>query len=143
MKRIVLVHWHAEECAESVAGLQQHGYDVEAYWRPDAGTRLTRSLSKAPPAAVVIDVARLLSHGRAIATWLRERKALRAVPIVFVPGSRETAHLREALPDAVYASWARMKSALTKAIAAPPRDPIVPTTPDYSGTPLPKKLGLG
>lgn len=35
-----------------------------------------------------------------------------------------------------------MRTALRKAIANPLKAPIVPNTPDYSGTPLPKKLGL-
>ncbi len=143
MVRILLVHWHADECAERAARLQKLGYGVDTHWRPDAGGDLTRSLTGSPPAAVVIDLARLPSHGRAIALWLRERKALRTVPIVFVPGdAAKTARLREVLPDAHYAPWSRMQTALKKAIAAPPRDPIVPKAPDYSGTPLPKKLGL-
>lgn len=143
MTRIVLVHWHAAESAERAERLRRLGFDVELHHRHDQGGQLTRSLMAAPPAAVVIDLGRLPSHGRAIATWLRERKALRAVPLVFVPGDAEkTARVRAAFPDAGYAPWSRMKGALAKAIAAPPRDPVVPKAADYSGTPLPKKLCL-
>ncbi|HEX6810486.1 MAG TPA: hypothetical protein VF384_02580 [Planctomycetota bacterium] len=141
--RVVLVHWNAEEAAERAGRLQQLGYVVDTHWRHDASGELTRGLAKAPPAAVVIDLGRLPAHGRAIATWLRGRKSLRRVPIVFVPGDAEkTARMRTAFPDATYAAWARMSTALPKAMSSPPRDPKVPAAPDYSGTPLPKKLGV-
>jgi hypothetical protein len=114
------------------------------HWRHEAGGDLTRSLMRAPPDALVIDLQRLPSHGRAIATWVRERVAMRRVPLVFVPGDAEkTARLRAAFPDATYAAWPRVRTALAVAIASPVRDPVVPKAPDYSGTPLPKKLGLG
>jgi CheY-like chemotaxis protein len=143
MKRVVLVHWNEAECAERAKKLAAAGFRVESHWRQDGGSALTRSLREDPPAAVVIDLGRLPSHGRAIATWVRERKALRPVPLVFVPGDAEkTDRLRAAFPDAVYATWGRMKTALPKAIANPPRDPVVPAAADYSGTPLPRKLGL-
>jgi CheY-like chemotaxis protein len=141
--RVLLVHWNAGEAAERSERLQQLGYAVDTHSKHDAGGELTRSLAKAPPAAIVIDLGRLPSHGRAIATWLRERKTLRFVPIVFVPGdAQKTARVRAAFPDATYASWAALAKALPKAIASPPRDPVVPSAPDYSGTPLPQKLGL-
>lgn len=148
MSRVLLVHWHAAECAERAERLRECGFFVDTHWQKDAGKELTRGLTAEPPAAVVIDLERLPSHGRAIATWLRERKALRTVPIVFVLGpakagaAEKLARLREAFPDAIYAPWAKLASALPKAIANPPRDPVVPKAPDYSGTPLPKKLGL-
>ncbi len=149
MSRVLLVHWHAAECAERAERLRACGFFVDTHWRQDAGKELTRSLAAEPPAAVVIDLERLPSHGRAIAAWLRERKALRTVPIVFVPGreakagaAEKLARLREAFPDAVYAPWGKLASALPKAIGNPPRDPVVPKSPDYSGTPLPKKLGI-
>jgi CheY-like chemotaxis protein len=143
MARILLVHWNAGEVAERRERLRQLGYAVDTHWQHDAGGDLTRSITRTPPEAIVIDLGRLPSHGRAIATWLRERKALRRVPIVFVPGDAEkTARVRAAFPDATYASWAALAKALPKAIASPPRDPVVPKAPDYSGTPLPKKLGL-
>jgi hypothetical protein len=141
--RVLLVHWHEAECGPRAERLRQCGHAVDVHWRQEGGGTLTRSLTAQPPAAVVIDLGRLPSHGRAIATWLRGRKALRAVPIVFVPGdTAKTARLREAFPDATYAPWSRMRSALRSAIAHPPVSPIVRKAPDYSGTPLPQKLGV-
>ena len=143
MTRVLLVHWHEQECAERAERLAEHGYFVDCHWRQEDGKALTHSLTADPPAALVIDLARLPSHGRAIAVWLRERKALRTVPLVFVPGDAEkTARLKEAFPDATFAAWPRLAAAVQKAIANPVRDPAVPKTADYSGTPLPKKLGM-
>ncbi len=144
MSRVVLVHWHEAEGKERAARLRQMGHDVVLHWQQDGGGELTRALAGELPAALVIDLGRLPSHGRSIATWLRERKATRSVPLLFVPGDAEkTERLRAAFPDATYAPWARMKAALAKAIRTPVRDPVVQKAPDYSGTPLPKKLGLG
>jgi len=48
------------------------------------------------------------------------------------------------LPDAVYTQWDQMDDPLRKAIDSPPTDPVVPSSvmAGYSGTPLPKKLGI-
>ncbi|MCA8950439.1 MAG: hypothetical protein KDE27_13115 [Planctomycetes bacterium] len=149
MSSVLLIHWHEAECEERAARLRRHGHTVDSHWRPDDGGALTRRLRAQPPDAVVIDLGRLPSHGRAVATWLRERKATRAMPIVFVPAdagkpgaAEKTARLRAAFPDAVYAPWGRIAAAVRRAIAAPPVAPIVPRAPDYSGTPLWQKLGV-
>lgn len=144
---VVVVHWHEAECAERTARLEQLGYDVVGFWQKDGGGELTRHLTREPPAAVVVDLGRLPSHGRAIAAWLRERKALRHTPIVFVPGDDEkhadkNERVRRDFPDATFATWPRIRASLARAIANPPKDPIVPAAPDYSGTPLAKKLGI-
>jgi hypothetical protein len=98
-----------------------------------------------PPDAVVIDLGRLPSQGRDVAVGLRSYKDTRHVPLVFVGGQpKKVAGVRELLPDAVYTSWEEIVAALQQAIAAPPADPVVPTSTmtGYSGTPLPKKLGI-
>jgi hypothetical protein len=48
------------------------------------------------------------------------------------------------LPDAVYTAWGRIRGALKQALAHPPASPVVPDSvlAGYSGTPLPKKLGI-
>jgi hypothetical protein len=103
-----------------------------------------RSGQEDPPAAFVIDLGRQPAQGRAVATVLRQRKATRAVPLVFVDGDPEkVARLREALPDAVYTEWKGIAAAVRKAIRTAPANPVTPGTMSaYSGTPLPKKLGI-
>tara|TARA_R110002072_G_scaffold299403_2_gene474850 strand:- start:17596 stop:18390 length:795 start_codon:yes stop_codon:yes gene_type:complete len=140
---VVLVHWHEHECAERAEKLRALGYDVFAHWQHESGSVLTRHLKKSRPAAVVLDLGRLPSHGRSVATWLRSSKSLCHIPIVFVPGDKDkTQRIRETFADAAFATWGRMRTALPRAIAKPVKAPIVPSTPDYSGTPLAKKLGL-
>jgi hypothetical protein len=48
------------------------------------------------------------------------------------------------LPDATYTTWPDISVALARAIAHPPEAPVVPASAmaGYSGTPLPKKLGI-
>ena len=68
--------------------------------------------------AVVIDLGRLPSHGRDIGLYLRERKSTRHVPLLFAGGdSQKVERIRELLPDATYASWSDIDSALKDAIS--------------------------
>ena len=142
MARVLVVHWNEDEAAERVERLRRAGHSARAHWR-EQGEEL-RELRTDPPDCVVIDLGRLPSHGRAVGTWLRQTKATRLVPLVFVQGDVEkTARVRELLPDAEYTTWRGIRGALGRALRAPPAAPIVPgTMAGYSGTPLPRKLGL-
>jgi len=68
MKRVVLVHWSAEEAAERAARLREAGYDVSCHSDPRADPRFLR---EGPPDAFAIDLARIPSQGREIGGWLR------------------------------------------------------------------------
>ncbi|HVS18226.1 MAG TPA: hypothetical protein VMT18_06470 [Planctomycetota bacterium] len=143
MSRLLLVHWNAAEAAEGAKRLRAIGHRVSAFSEGDA-TRL-RELRADPPDAFVIDLARLPSPGRAVAVALRQAKATREVPLVFLAGDPEkTARVREVLPDATFTTWRGVRGALAKALKAPVRlAPVVPKSiSGYSGTPLPKKLGV-
>lgn len=130
------------ESAARAAKLRDAGYAV-ACGAPDGPAALKQITTDAPD-AVVIDLGRLPSHGREVALFLRRTKATRHVPLVFVEGDEEkVVRIKELLPDAVYTSWARIRSALQRAIAKAPAEPVVPgTMAGYAGTPLPKKLGI-
>jgi hypothetical protein len=102
-------------------------------------------MKERPPAAVVIDLDRSPSTGRDLALWLRKTKATRHIPLVVVEGDEaKTARVKRLVPDAIYTPWARIRSSLKRAIARPPADPVVPDSAlaGYSGTPLPRKLGI-
>lgn len=104
-----------------------------------------KALRADPPAAFVIDLDHGFSFGRDIAMWLRQARSTRVVPIVFLGGDPEKlARLRGQLPDATFASRTRIRSAVRNAIANPPATPVRPGSAlaGYSGTPLPKKLGI-
>ena len=143
MKRVVrLVHWNADEAAERSARLSAAGYRVD----PSPITpQSLRQLRTQPPAAVVIDLSRLPMQGRDVALAVRHTKTTRNVPIVFVEGAAaKLARIREQVPDAVFTTWGRIRSALRDAMAHPPVDAKPPGSllAGYSGTPLPKKLGV-
>lgn len=144
MVRVVLIHWRDSEAPSRAERFRDLGFDV-CLLSPDGGTGLAPLLAD-PPAAIVIDLDRVPSQGAAVGTLLRQRKATRFVPLLFAGGAEEkVANVRAVLPDAAFAPWRSAAGALRKAIAAPgPASPVVPGTREgYSGTPLPKKLGIG
>lgn len=143
MQRVQLIHWNRAEAKERAAKLRAAGYRV-AFGALDGQAGL-KKLRERPPAAVVIDLSRMPSQGRDVALWLRSAKATRLVPLVFVEGERKkVAGIKKLLPDAVYTTWGRIRGALKKALANPPAKPVKPESQfaGYSGTPLPKKLGI-
>ena len=142
-KRIRLIHWNESEAKQRAAILWAAGYEV--YYKMQAGPEFLRDLRAKPPTAVVIDLGRLPSHGRDVGLGIRGSKATRHTPIVFVGGEPEkVARVKRLLPDAAFTSWNKIRSALKRAIAHPPENPVRPDSllAGYSGTPLPKKLGI-
>jgi CheY-like chemotaxis protein len=121
-QRVRLVHWKAEEVPERARKLEAEGFEVDG---EVPGTSIgVKQLREDPPAAFVIDLGRLPSHGREVAQALRQSKALRPIPIVFVAAAAGKIGAIEAeLPDATYASWDGIGADLRAAIADPPADP--------------------
>ena len=91
------------------------GLDVD--WSPfDPAGMITR-LRENPPAAMLIDLDRLPSHGREIGVALRNSKALREIPIVFAGGvEQKIARIREEIPDATFTEWAKAAAAVKHAL---------------------------
>lgn len=144
MARVTLIHWNAAEAKERAARLREAGHRVGIFSTPGGEETPHRKLRESPPDAFLIDLSRVPSHGGAMGTWLRQQKATRAVPLLFVGGEpAKVARVRKQIPDAVYTEWGRIRSALRKALESAPAKPVVPgTMAGYSGTPLPKKLGI-
>ena len=139
--KVVLIHSNRIEALKHLRDLRADG--LEIVHAPKPGPNLRRALSTNPPVAVVIDLDRSPSVGRDVALAIRLRAATRRVPLVFAGGEPDSvARTRTLLPDAVYTSWSRVRSALKSAIARPPRTPAAPASllAGYSGTPLPRKL---
>lgn len=128
---------------ERVVRLEAAGYEVDG---EVPGTSIgVKGLREDPPSAFVIDLGRLPSHGREVAFALRQSKALRAIPIVFVGGTDEkVGGIRAQLPDATYTAWEDIGADLRSAIDNPPAEPIVPVSDSgpRSGKPLAQKLGI-
>lgn len=142
MSRIRLIHWNPAEAAERAARLPADRFEVDHAPLDTAGLRALRA---DPPDALLIDLGRLPSHGRDVGVAMRQTRATRGIPLVFVDGDpAKVERVRQLLPDAVYTDWPRIELALRNAIANPPSPPVVPESglAGYSGTPLPHKLGI-
>jgi hypothetical protein len=137
-----LVHFNKDEGLERQQQLEALGFD--AAFDFDEGLMLvTKAIKVSRPDAVVIDLSRIPSHGRAVAQSIRDAKYSRHIPIVFVDGEREKVErTKQLIPDAVYTTWGRIKTALPKAIAKPPKNPVVPNHHIAWGTPTVAKLGV-
>jgi len=142
MSRIFLVHWNRDEARERARELTAFGHTVEMLSRSE--TSDLRKVRSSPPELFLIDLGRLPSQGREVAAYFRRQKATRTVPIVFVGGDRERVKsARRLLPDAHFAQWKNIQATIRSARRHPPADPVVPGTMEaYSGSPLPKKLGI-
>ena len=122
--------------------LRSAGFSVEC---DEFSPQLFKQMKQQPPDVFIIDLERLPSQGRDVALGLRHTKSSRFTPIIFVEGADDkVAQVREQLPDAVYTHWDYILKEIPKAIKNQPKSPIVPNSSlaGYSGTPLPKKLGI-
>ena len=140
--RVVLVHWKRAEAQERLFEFAAAGFEVALL--DTSGSPGLKALKEDPPDAFVIDLGRLPSQGRDLALWLRQQKPTRRVPLVFVGGDlTKTRAIRQILPDAVYGSCRDISGGIKRAVRNPPAEPVVPDSfAGYSGTPLPKKLGI-
>ena len=143
MATVHLVHWDPQDACVRVAALVALGHDA-VYLPGLSGTPLMRALRAGAPDAFLIDLSRRPSHGREVAVALRTSPATRHIPIVFAGGDDDAvARMRQLLPDAVFAAWGRVKTALPRALRAVPKAaPIVPPDALYSGRTLTQKLGI-
>jgi hypothetical protein len=104
-----------------------------------------RDLAVHPPDAVVLDLAAQPSYGRDVGVALRVAAGTRTIPLVFAGGVAEKiARVKQVLPDATFTEWPRIRSAVRNALRRRTDDLYVPPSAlaGYSGTPLPKKLGI-
>src|ERR1044072_955370 len=142
-ERIGLVPWNQAEGPGRPASLEAEGYRVDG---EVPGTSIgIKQLREDPPAAFVIDLGRLPSHGREVAFSLRQSKPLRVLPIVFVGGEKSKVEaIRAMLPDATYTSWEGIGADLRRAIDSPLADPVVPVSDSGlgSGRALAQKPGI-
>lgn len=137
--RVLVIHRNTAEAGERASRLRALGFDATAYL--SLGTKGFRGIRQDPPHAILIDLTRLPSYGKAMGVLLRQHKSLGGIPLVFMEGDPEkTAQVRAVLPDAVYATWAKVEAAIRKAILQAPKEAAPPRQAD---TPLLTKLGIG
>lgn len=116
--RIFLIHWHRGEAARHADALRRAGWTVEV--EAEDGARAAERIAAEPPDAVVIYLARLPSHGRETAHYLRTRYPPEDLPIVFVGGDEEqVARTRERVPEATFVGEEGLLAALESLAAGP------------------------
>ena len=104
---LVLVHWDADETQKLAAPLRAAG------WRVNTGNFELKKLKASPPAALVISLRRLPSHGREVADALWYTKWGRAIPIIFFDGAPDKVEAtRKKFPDARFTTWEELPSVL-------------------------------
>ena len=138
-----LICWDAGLARERVQSLSGAGFEIDASRLNPSG--LIGQFKALAPAAVLIDLDRLPSHGHAVANALRQSPSTRRIPIVFAGGAPEKLpRIRKEMPDALFTSWTDVLRALKKAAANPPLNPARPVShmQRYQGSPLVTKLGL-
>jgi len=111
---VLLVHWDEPEARDLATGLREHGWKV-ALWKP---TMKLGDIRKSPPAAVVISLRRLPSHGREVADALWYSKWGRMIPIVFFDGVPDkVGAIRKKFPAAHYTAWESLPDVLGGIVA--------------------------
>ena len=123
--------------------LRAGGYVVDM--RPLRTPADLKAIGEDPPAAVAVDLSRAPSQGRDFGLGIRQQASSRAVPLVFVDGSPERfSQIRHLLPGAVCTPGSGVLGAVREAIAVPRAEVARPLSvlAGYSGTPLPRKLGI-
>ena len=103
---------------QQAQGLTAAGWQVGV--ESEDGSRAYQRIEAHPPDVVVIDLSLKPSHGRRTAAALREHKATRDLPIVFVDGTARAIETATAqVPDAIFTTCARLQSTLRLGITAP------------------------
>jgi DNA-binding response OmpR family regulator len=114
-KRVLLVDWDAAAAAERAQKLGARGWEVETESVDGAAAyRRARELAGELRAVVVV-ASQKASHGIETAASLREAKATRDLPILFVdppPDVRE--RIRARIPGATTLSSAELEDALAR-----------------------------
>lgn len=109
---VVLVHWNAEEWSSMAAPLRRDGWQVSPH--QTAKGLKQKDPASMRPAAVVISLRRLPSHGRKVASAIWYPKwARQAIRIVFVDGAPDVvAKVRSEFPSAAFCSYEQLPSLL-------------------------------
>jgi hypothetical protein len=142
MPLLRLVTWSPDAPARQKA-LEAGGFKVSA--GPAPTKQIGAHFRDLAPDAIVIDMDRLPSHGRAVGVILRTTKSTRLIPIVFVGGEPEKiARARADMADACFTDWKKAPAAIKKFLREPTKDPIQPPAymDQFAGSSLIKKLGF-
>lgn len=143
MSLVRLICWKQDLAQQRAAMLKAARLEVDA--SPLNTSRLIGRIMENPPAAIVIDLDRMPSHGRAVGVVLRRSASVRHIPLVFAGGAKEKiAPIRQELPDAIFTPWSTIAPSIRRALKNAPIEPVKPRPlmERYAGSGLMRKLGL-
>lgn len=111
MTRLFYLHWNEEELNQRLEALKDLPVEIISHWSglttPEWGEKV--------PDIFVISLERLPSHGKEYASWLREAKKRKHIPLIFVDGKPEKVErIKAKFPDEIYCSGSRLPSAIRK-----------------------------
>ena len=111
--RIVLIQWDEPSARRRAEQLEAHGWQVLT--EAEDGGRAYTLIRAERPDVVVVDLARKPSHGREVGRSLRQTRATRDLPLVFVDGDADArAQVAARVTDAVFAASAELESVLAR-----------------------------
>jgi hypothetical protein len=142
-KLLRLVSWNPHAAAERARELEKAGFKVHG--GPAPTKRITTHFRELAPAAIVIDLDKLPSHGRVWGVLLRTTKSTRHFPIVFAGGEpKKSERVRHDMPDACFTDWKNAAHTIKRYISAAPLTPIQPPAymEQFAGSSTIKKLGF-
>ena len=79
--RLFYIHWDERELKERIKPLEATGFEVGSHFQKGVMAKIGTM-----PDVFILSLARLPSHSRAYAEWIREAKSRLHIPIVFVDG---------------------------------------------------------
>jgi CheY-like chemotaxis protein len=111
--KIVLVQWDEPEGRRRAEQLEAEGWQV--LLESEDGGRAYKVIRAERPDAVVVDLARRPSHGREVGRSLRQTRATRDLPMVFVDGDADArAQVAAQVSGAVFAASAELGAILAQ-----------------------------
>ena len=110
--KLFLFHWEKEGAAARAAELVADGWQVEMEF--EEGSRGCKNLKAFGPDVVVFDIGQKAVHSRECGRALRNAKAFRETPFIFVDGTDEDISKAKAkVPAAIFTTSAALKKVLS------------------------------
>ena len=111
--KLFLFHWEKEGATARAAELTADGWSVQMEF--EEGSRGCKKLKAFGPDVVVFDIAQKAVHSRECGRALRNAKAFRETPFIFVDGTDEDISKAKAkVPAAIFTTSAALKNAVSK-----------------------------
>lgn len=107
--RIFYLHWNKDELEDRIKPLVSAGFEIASHWETETGAKIVEPY----PAAFVISLDRLPSHGKAVAEWIWEAKKRQGIPIIFEGGKPEKVEaIKRKFPRAGFCKTGEVAEAL-------------------------------